>query len=47
VVGIAGRKLKGKVSPSIVAVARPPLPMKEMTFPWTTYSGWIALGDAG
>jgi hypothetical protein len=46
VVEIAGRKLKGKVNPSMVAVARPRTPMEE-TFPCTQYSGSIAQRDAG
>jgi hypothetical protein len=36
----AGRKLKGKVNPSIVEVARPATVMEE-PFPWTPYPGSI------
>jgi hypothetical protein len=41
----AGRKLKGKVNPSIVAVARPTTSLEE-TFPCTTYRGSIEPRDA-
>jgi hypothetical protein len=41
-----GRKLKGKVNPSIVAVARPYTTM-EVAFPWTQYSGSIELRNVG
>ncbi len=38
--------MKGKVNPSIVAVARPHTPMEE-PFPWTTYPDWIGPRDGG